>query len=62
MSNTDPSVEISNMTSNLILKIDPDTKFIYAKRAGVVPATGSLYLNGIKITVTATDFTRIYPA
>lgn len=61
MSNTDPSVEINNMTQNIILKIDPDTKYIYAKVAGRTPGYGSLYLNGIKINISTTVFTQIYP-
>jgi hypothetical protein len=38
MSNTDPGITIDSMTNNVMLKIDPETKFVYAKIAGRYPS------------------------
>lgn len=61
MSNIDPGITIDNMTTNVIVKIDPSTMFVYAKIAGRVPNVGYVSINGNKVTINSTDFTRIYP-
>jgi hypothetical protein len=61
MSNIDPGVTIDSMTSNLALKIDPETKFIYAKISGRFPNFGTLYLNGVKVIINSQVFIQIYP-
>lgn len=60
-SNVGSGIEITNMTSNVILRHDPDGS-IWAKFAGRYPNFGSLYLKGIKVTVNSQTFIRIYPA
>lgn len=60
-SNVGSGIEITNMTSNIILRYDPDGS-IWAKYSGRYPNFGSLYLKGIKITVNSQSFIRIYPA
>lgn len=62
MANNDPGVTVTNMTPNLILKIDQSDLSIWAKIAGIFPAIGSCYLDGIKKTVISRDFVKIYPS
>lgn len=62
VANNDPGVTVTNMTTNLILKIDQSDLSIWAKIAGLTPAVGSCYLNGIKATVTSKAFVKIYPS
>jgi hypothetical protein len=62
MSNIDPGVTIDSMTANIIVKIDPATLFVYAKIAGRVPNYGTMYVNGVKVTVNSNIFVQIYPS
>lgn len=62
MSGADAGLEITEMSSNMIVKFDVSNNFIYAKVVSRPrPVKGTLRLNGTLVTVTATEFTQIYP-
>jgi len=59
----DPNIIIRDMGTNIILKFDIDTKFIYAKITPkkLISDTGYLYINGTRFQVTTAEFTKIWP-